>query len=137
MLESPEERVDLLKKGMEGKNLEHLYIIFNNFKIIKNQDISQKVNCWEFMNCGREIGGEKAGTLGVCPTAFDTSSEGLNQGKLGGRICWAIAGTFSGKKVEGYFARNMLSCESCYFFQIVKKDEEKFGHFLLVKPGNK
>ncbi len=34
MLETSEERVKLLKAGMSGKNIEMLYIIYNNFKII-------------------------------------------------------------------------------------------------------
>ncbi len=34
MLETPEERVKLLKAGISGKNIEMLYIIYNNFKII-------------------------------------------------------------------------------------------------------
>ncbi len=34
MLETPEERVKLLKAGISGRNIEKLYIIYNNFKII-------------------------------------------------------------------------------------------------------
>ncbi|MCZ7401955.1 MAG: hypothetical protein O8C61_07015 [Candidatus Methanoperedens sp.] len=137
MLESSEERVDLLKKGMDGKNLEYLYIKFNNFKIFPKQNISRKVNCWEFMNCGREIGGEKVDTLGLCPTLLEMSADGLNRGTAGGRICWAVSGTFCRKNVEGYFARKIVSCESCYFFQIVREEEEKIEQFILVKPGKK
>lgn len=135
MLESSEERVDLLKKGLNARNLEHLYIIYNNFRMFQKQEISQKVNCWEFMNCGREIGGENVDTLGVCPTLLEMPADGLNRGKVGGRICWAISGTFSGKKVEGYFAKGMVSCESCYFFQLVKEEEEKIGQFHLEITG--
>lgn len=36
MLETSEERVKLLKAGISGKNIEMLYIIYNNFKIIGN-----------------------------------------------------------------------------------------------------
>jgi len=137
MLENRNERVDLLKKGMDGKNLEHLYITFNNFKIFPKQDISRKVNCWEFMNCGREIGGEKMDTLGVCPTLLEMSADGLNRGTAGGRICWAVSGTFSRKKVEGCNANKIESCKSCYFFKIVKEEEEKIGQFISIKPGTK
>jgi hypothetical protein len=33
MLETPQERVKLLKAGVDGKTIELLYIIYNNFKI--------------------------------------------------------------------------------------------------------
>ncbi len=34
MLETSEERVKLLKAGISGRDIEKLYIIYNNFKII-------------------------------------------------------------------------------------------------------
>ncbi len=34
MLETPQERVRLLKTGIDGKTIERLYIIFNNLKIV-------------------------------------------------------------------------------------------------------
>ena len=36
MLETPQERVELLKAGISGKKIEELYIICNNFKIVHN-----------------------------------------------------------------------------------------------------
>jgi hypothetical protein len=33
MLETPQENVKLLKAGIDGKTIEKLYIIYNNFKI--------------------------------------------------------------------------------------------------------
>jgi hypothetical protein len=35
MLETSQERVRLLKAGIDGKTIEKLYIIYNNFKIIR------------------------------------------------------------------------------------------------------
>ena len=35
MLETSQERVRLLKAGIDGKTIEKLYIIYNNFKIIQ------------------------------------------------------------------------------------------------------
>jgi hypothetical protein len=55
-----------------------------------------KKNCWEVKQCGREPGGSKTADMGVCPAAADSSSDGVNGGKNGGRICWALAGTFCG-----------------------------------------
>ena len=63
-----------------------------------------KQNCWEIKNCGREPNGEKFKELGSCPASIDTSLDGLNEGKNGGRICWAISGTFCGGDVQGTFA---------------------------------
>ncbi len=34
MLETPQERVKLLKAGIDGKTIEKLYITYNNFKIV-------------------------------------------------------------------------------------------------------
>jgi len=34
MLETPQERVELLKSGITGKKIEELYIKYNNFKIV-------------------------------------------------------------------------------------------------------
>jgi len=34
MLETPEERIRLLKAGMDEKSIEELYIRYNNFKIV-------------------------------------------------------------------------------------------------------
>ncbi len=36
MLETSQERVKLLKAGVDGKTIEKLYIIYNNFKIVHN-----------------------------------------------------------------------------------------------------
>jgi hypothetical protein len=35
MLETPQERVKLLKAGIDGKTIEKLYLKYNNFKIIR------------------------------------------------------------------------------------------------------
>ena len=83
-----------------------------------------KQNCWEFLKCGREPGGEKADKSGICPASTDTSVDGLNGGKNGGRMCWTISGTFCEKKIHGIFAKRQLSCRSCNFFKKVKKEEE-------------
>ncbi len=35
MLETPEERVELLKAGVTGETIETLYVMYNNFKIVR------------------------------------------------------------------------------------------------------
>jgi len=82
-----------------------------------------KINCWEFKKCGREPGGAKVNELGVCPSATNDPSEGINKGKKGGRYCWKLAGTFCGGKVEGTWAAKLLTCVTCDFFKRVKEEE--------------
>jgi hypothetical protein len=93
----------------------------------------QKLNCWEIKKCGREQGGSKSRRLSICPAALDTSSYGINNGKNGGRLCWAIAGTFCGGKVQGDFAQKQVSCMACEVFKQVK--DEEGPEFILMKYG--
>jgi hypothetical protein len=93
----------------------------------------QKLNCWEIKKCGREPGGSKSKELGVCPAASDTESDGINHGKNGGRICWAIAGTFCGGKIQGDFAQKQVSCMACEVFKRVKAEEG--AEFKLLKSN--
>ncbi|MDM8522438.1 protein kinase [Desulfococcaceae bacterium HSG8] len=83
----------------------------------------KKLNCWEYMKCGREPGGEKADELGICPAAADSSFNGLNRGKNAGRICWAVAGTFCGGEIQGSFADKRKSCMRCNFFKQIREEE--------------
>ncbi len=126
MLESRER---VIKAGIDGKTIEKPYKEHNNLKIAGYN--CQKTNCWDFVGCKRESGGERVAELGLCRSSLDTSADGINQGKNGGRICWAISGTFSGEKIEGFFAKKLLSCRSCKFFKSVKNEEE--GNFSFVK----
>jgi len=95
-----------------------------------------KQNCWEIKKCGREAGGAKSAEMGVCPAASGIATNGVNSGKNGGRICWAVAGTFCGGKVQGDFAQKSVSCMSCEVFKTIKKEEGAEG-FVLMKPGQK
>ncbi len=92
-----------------------------------------KKNCWEVKNCGREHGGHNAEEFGICPAAEDASSTGLNSGTNAGRICWAVAGTFCGGKVQGDFAQKSVSCMACDVFKQVKSEEGP--DFSLMKPA--
>lgn len=94
----------------------------------------RKVNCWEIKKCGREPGGNKTVDNGICPATIDESSNGLNGGINGGRICWAVAGTFCGGIVQGDFAKKTVSCMTCDFFIQVKR-LEFIGTFMLLKEG--
>lgn len=99
----------------------------------------KKLNCWEVMGCGREPGGKNADILGVCKAATDTSFDGINAGKCGGRFCWGVTGTLCGQKIQGTFAEKRDSCLNCRFYQRVQAEESvanlrnKFLRFIL--PG--
>ncbi len=45
MLETPEERIKLLRAGYTGKTIEKLYIQLNNFKIVPIPPIVELVEC--------------------------------------------------------------------------------------------
>jgi eukaryotic-like serine/threonine-protein kinase len=93
-------------------------------------------NCWEVKKCGREPGGQMVGQDGVCPAASDGTFDGINSGRCGGRICWAVAGTLCGGRAQGTFAEKRASCLNCEFYQLVQNEEgkkstrRKFLHFI-------
>jgi len=81
--------------------------------------VSKNQNCWEYMKCGREPGGEKVAELGICRAAAEEFFSETNSGKNGGRICFAVAGTFSNGAVIGSNAKKLASCEDCSFYKIL------------------
>jgi tRNA A-37 threonylcarbamoyl transferase component Bud32 len=89
----------------------------------KKKPPRSKLNCWEVMKCGREQGGKDADEYGVCPAAADRSWDGINSGKCGGRICWAVAGTFCGGCTQGSYVDKRTSCLNCDFYQMVQDEE--------------
>ena len=92
-----------------------------------------KLNCWEFKKCGREPEGAKIAEYDVCSAATETSANGINGGKNGGRICWAIAGTLSNEKIKGTFAKEKFSCLTCDFFKLVN-GEENINVYEILTP---
>ena len=82
-----------------------------------------KLNCWEVKKCGREPGGAKEKELGICKAAIELRTNGINNGKNGGRACWAITGTLCGGKVQGSFAEKLGNCMTCVFYQQVGMEE--------------
>ncbi len=83
----------------------------------------QRLNCWEFKKCGRERNGKNVQEMGVCPAALDDSFDGINSGINGGRICWAVAGTFCEGQKQGTFHVKRESCVRCDFFKMVSRQE--------------
>ncbi len=82
-----------------------------------------KQNCWEVMKCGREQDGANVESLGICLASTDESTDGVNEGKNAGRVCWAVAGTLCGGDVQGQFANKMNNCITCDFYHLVLKEE--------------
>jgi signal transduction histidine kinase len=72
---------------------------------------NEKIKCWEYTKCGVERA-EGAAHF-ICP-----AYPGF------GRVCWAVAGTFCGKKVNGAIAQKIGNCKKCEFYQrvAVRKD---------------
>lgn len=95
-----------------------------------------KFNCWEFMKCGREPGGENADESGVCPVASERSANGLNGGVNGGRICWIIAENCCINNGRNPHMSQEDCCFQCEFRYRVTQDEgllnvcKATGHFL-------
>lgn len=83
----------------------------------------KKLNCWEFKQCGRQLGGERAFELGVCPASTDPSFDGIHGGDHAGRVCWVIAGTMCSGEVQGTFAQKYKNCGMCDFYGMVREEE--------------
>jgi hypothetical protein len=86
--------------------------------------MDKTLNCWEYMVCGREIGGARVNELGLCPAAIDTRFNGIHGGRNAGRACWVVAGTLCKGTVQGTYAKKYKGyCWQCDFYTIVKKEE--------------
>lgn len=87
----------------------------------------QKLNCWQFKNCGREKGGLLADVLGECPVSAALKYDGINDGRSAGRACWMIyklaAGECSGQ-----------ACHTCEFYRRVlfEQDERVCGKYSSI-----
>lgn len=91
----------------------------------------EALNCWEYYNCGREIGGINVSELGICPASKIIDNHGINGGVSSGRYCWTIKGTLCNDKIQGEFEDKLLSCINCGFFKLVNFEEGR--EFTLIK----
>jgi len=85
--------------------------------------MSKKLNCWEVMVCGRQPQGSRVRELGVCPAATESRVAGVNGGSMGGRCCWAIAGTLCNGEIQGTFVYKSRTCKQCRFYLSVREEE--------------
>jgi hypothetical protein len=82
-----------------------------------------KLNCWEFMKCGRHVEKDKTGKSDVCPVATEKSADGLNDGVNGGRICWIVADTCCNKWIPCQGNKRKDPCFSCEFrFKVMMEE---------------
>jgi hypothetical protein len=80
------------------------------------------------MKCGKD----KKNALGICPAVTETEADGVNCGKNGGRVCWAISGTLGDDRVQGTYAQKLLCCSYCEFRMLVQEEEHiKFRRIYL------
>lgn len=84
-----------------------------------------KINCWEYMRCGREPGGVRATENGPCPAAVETRLHGKNSGTNGGRSCWVVAGTLGGNAAQGKYVHKRKHCQTCPFYIMVHEEERE------------
>lgn len=99
----------------------------------------EKLNCWQFKNCGREVNGEHADDLDVCPAAREFRLDGVHGGRNAGRACWVLVGMLCKGSIQGNFGQKFHDCRACDFYEKVKKEE--FPRFelsavLIRKLGN-
>jgi len=83
----------------------------------------QRLNCWEFRRCGRELGGDREKDLGICPASTYLPLDGVHEGIASGRACWVVAGTMCSDKVSGTFAHKIGDCRECEFYELVRTEE--------------
>ncbi len=95
--------------------------------------MSPKINCWEDRQCGRGPDGPLVARLGPCLAAVDTTCNGINGGRNGGRLCWAVAGEACCDAATGLPSETGKPCSACRFFRRVKYEEGI--HFQFGKPA--
>jgi hypothetical protein len=90
-----------------------------------------KVNCWEFMKCGKERGGSRASETGECLASTILEADGLNGGMNAGMMCWAVAGNLCGGKSVGVFVPKVINRMECPFYKKVAEEQGKDLIFTL------
>lgn len=93
----------------------------------------RKLNCWEFMNCGREKGGLMVEKLGECPVSTAMNYDGVNSGIAGGRTCWTVLKTHN--RLEGALKCSGASCQSCEFYRRVQHEEKAASRRRIKTPA--
>jgi hypothetical protein len=97
----------------------------------------ERLNCWEYQRCGRELGGPNVDGDGPCPASTDVSREGLHSGCAGGRACWSIEGTLCEGCGHNTLAEKRAYCVKCAFYNRVFVEEgPDFDHSTAIPRGS-
>ncbi len=86
---------------------------------------SKRINCWEYMKCGRSPENQKRTQCKKCPATMETSFNGMNEGLNAGRSCWLVAGTFCDGETSGTFAEKIKTCKDCEFYKDVHTNADQ------------
>ncbi len=79
-------------------------------------------NCWEYKNCGRQIGGKNTKELGECPVARSIQFDGANDGNNAGRLCWAVLGTLCDGTIQESYEDKLRQCLQCDFYKMTMSE---------------
>jgi hypothetical protein len=90
-----------------------------------------KMNCWEYKQCGRELGGANSVKEGVCPCAMEARLNSVHGGKWAGRACWVVSNTVCNGERQGSFGEKYGACAKCNFHLLVKREE---GYRYILPP---
>jgi len=93
------------------------------------KDEPAPLNCWDFVQCRQGPDSPKP-----CAVATDLASDGVNGGRNGGRLCWAVVGSLSGNERPFGCAHN-TDCLACDFFHLVKSEQGDSFQFLKLARG--
>ncbi len=91
-----------------------------------------KLNCWEHLQCSYGPESEHP-----CPVVMDETSNGVNEGRYAGRICWTVPNTYCTDESMGQFAEKRETCFSCDFYRLVKNEEGKNFNLFKLAQGVK
>jgi len=83
--------------------------------------MSKKLNCWEYVNCGREKNGIMVPILGECKVISEMKYDGLNSGVGAGRACWMTLN----KNCVMQKTKQISCCYDCQFYKRVLFEEEE------------
>ncbi len=96
---------------------------------------TRKLNCWEYKKCGRQPQGPRIRDMGLCPASIEVALDDTHEGTNAGRVCWVISGTLCKGEVQGTFAHKYKNCESCDFYQLVRREEGPNFIYSIVLLG--
>ena len=85
--------------------------------------MTNKINCWEYKQCGR---GPKQNNIyqpATCHVAEHKVSNDMNSGVNGGRLCWLILEARFRGEVKQFNRDLTYPCFSCDFRYKVMKEE--------------